>query len=121
MNKSYSKIRHIQESNVKLEKRLLKEQDENKSEQKVQELLKSGYKVVDKINLPDGSYKLTGSVNSAYILDSEKQTGYVVVVNYGIRGSFDNQVLEIKDGLVNEKRFWYGVYKILYNESTKGQ
>ena len=30
MNRSYSKIRHIQESNIKLEKRLLKEEDENR-------------------------------------------------------------------------------------------
>ena len=29
MNRSYSKIRHIQEVNLKLEKRLLSEQDDN--------------------------------------------------------------------------------------------
>ena len=41
MNRSYSKIRHIQESNLKLEKRLLNEQDDdNEMEKKV------GYEVI---------------------------------------------------------------------------
>jgi hypothetical protein len=33
MNRSYSKIRHIQESNEKLEKRLMSEQSKTKSEE----------------------------------------------------------------------------------------
>ena len=53
MNRSFSKIRHIQESNLRLEKRMLSEQVNSTAEERY---AKSGYKEVTKINLPDGTY-----------------------------------------------------------------
>ena len=53
MNKSFSKIRHIQEANLRLEKRMLNEQVKPTAEERY---AKAGYKEVTKINLPDGTY-----------------------------------------------------------------
>jgi len=39
MNRSYSKIRHIQESNLRLEKRVLKEEDEMEDNSKFDEII----------------------------------------------------------------------------------
>jgi len=66
MNRSYSKIRHIQEANQNLEKRLLSEQDnpnriDNPNRNaNVEGLIKNGYQLTDKISLPDGEYDLSG-------------------------------------------------------------
>ena len=39
MNRSYSKMRHIQESNLRLEKRVLKEEDEMQDQSKFDEII----------------------------------------------------------------------------------
>jgi len=99
MNRSYSKIRHIQESNQRLESRLLNEQNSNPGggdppdgvswyDNTVKEYLKLGYKEVNTITLPFGLYTET---QSGYLTTVSKNdgsdTGYVIISqNNGIRG-----------------------------------
>ena len=105
MNKSYSKIRHIQETNQRLEKRLLSEQDVPVSgqtpEQKgvetnrhVINLLNDGYKEVPKADLPDGQYskKGAGYIINIFNQDGKTDTGYRFVMTFGIRGLYNGEL-----------------------------
>ena len=84
MNRSYSKIRHIQEANQRLEKRLMLEQNELSGLDKyVNELIKEGYKVVPNFELVDGIYDLSGWANVCYLSKDGKDTGYVYVTTGG--------------------------------------
>jgi hypothetical protein len=93
MNRSYSKIRHIQESNMKLEtKRLLMEQTK-----------------VDKINLPDGSYIGDGSGYEYQIKSPQGQdTGYTVKAKVGIRGMVEKDPVTITSGVPTSKTWGQG-------------
>jgi hypothetical protein len=120
MNKSYSKIRHIQESNQRLEKRILKEQGDNSPnpflDDRVNDFVSEGYKIVPKFDLPDGVYNLGGSGSVCYIMKDGKDTGYVYVTTGAIRGDWGKHTVEIVNGQIKELLFGK-VYKILFNES----
>jgi hypothetical protein len=123
MNKSYSKIRHIQEVNQKLENRLIVEQSENPNagnDAKVQNLIKEGYKVVPKFNLPDGEYELSGWGYTCYVNKDGKNTGYAYVTTGGIRGSWSGKMINIVSGQI-EKIMFGDVYKILFNQTEVGK
>ena len=128
MNKSYSKIRHIQESNLRLEKRLMSEQTDEERRTKslddhyVSPLINAGYKEVPKASLPDGQYAKQGggySIN-LYDKDNKTDTGYVFVMKNGIRGQWNGQLINIKDGTIPfpaellAPPYHEGVYKIFY-------
>ena len=126
MNRSYSKIRHIQESNERLEKRMLSEQ--NTDNRKV--YLSKGYvDVTDGFNkdtyalqIADGPYKCDGSGYSFRILtDDNKDTGYVVVISSGvrgmIRGMITGPITVSNNGLSIDLGEWGNDFQsLLYNE-----
>lgn len=102
MNRSYSKIRHIQESNIRLEKRLLKEQ--------IRTPIDAGYQKVSEINLPDGAYMgnidgyeeqskkdgLSRTAGYLYVFDKNKKfTGYVLQMEFSPRSEVSNEYLEV--------------------------
>ena len=121
MNRSYSKIRHIQEANQNLEKRLLSEQDNPNRNANVEGLIKNGYQLTDKISLPDGEYDLSGMGYVCYLNKDRKKTGYAYVTTSGIRGSWANA--NAKVNVVGGKipKLEHGeVYKMLYNKSEVG-
>ena len=123
MNRSYSKIRHMQESNERLEKRMLSEQ--NTDNRKV--YLSKGYvDVTDGFNnetyalqIADGPYKCDGSGYSFRIVTNDnKDTGYVVVISNGIRGRMITGPITVSDnGASIDLGEWGNDYQsLLYNE-----
>ena len=116
MNTSYSKIRHIREVNQRLEKSIIREQDTSFLDKQVDSLIQSGYKVVDKISLPDGEYDLSGSGYVCYLNKDNKDTGFVYVTTGGIRGMWQNKTVNVVGGKI-QKLIYGEVYKMLNNES----
>ncbi len=122
MNRSYSKIRHMQESNERLEKRMLSEQ--NTDNRKV--YLSKGYvDVTDGFNnetyalqIADGPYKCDGSGYSFRIVTNDnKDTGYVVVISSGIRGIITGPITVSDNGESIDLGEWGNDYQsLLYNE-----
>ena len=118
MNKSYSKIRHIQEVNQRLENRMLSEQVKPTDEERY---TKAGYKEVTKINLPDGTYignpdgsETTNSqenlnnVGDIHIYNNNQRTGYVINFNRPSRSGYKNVEINIRGG--NQDTFEGKVY-----------
>ena len=122
MNRSYSKIRHIQESNIKLEKRILSEQQTDHK----QNYLSKGYiDVTDGFNkdtyvlqIADGEYKCDGFGYSFKIVTNDgKDTGYVVVMENGIRGAITGRITVSENGIGVNFGQWGRSFKyLLYNE-----
>ena len=71
-------------------------------------LVKSGYKEVSEINLPDGEYNKGGSGYEIEINQGNTPTGYVLVVHNGIRGMWSGPIT------VSGKKVDEDVYKIFY-------
>ena len=95
MNRSYSKIRHIQESNLRLEGRLLNEQVTGETQ--------------SKINLANGNYIGDGSGYVYQILDLNKiKTGYSVKATKGIRGYKGDDKVTISDGIPTSETWGVG-------------
>ena len=117
MNRSYSKIRHIQESNQRLEKRLFVEQSQQFLDSQVTKLEEYGYKVVPKFNLADGEYDLSGAGYICYVSKDGKDTGFAYVTTGGIRGMWDGKKVQVVGGQI--PKLMYGeVYKILSKPVT---
>jgi hypothetical protein len=114
MNRSYSKIRHIQEVNMRLEKSLIKEQVDTSLDSRVNALIDKGYKVVDKISLPDGEYDLGSWVYTFYLNKDNKDTGFAYVGEDPSAGSLDK--VNVVGGMIEGVK----VYKMLYNQSLVG-
>jgi hypothetical protein len=124
MNKSYSKIRHIQESNNRLEKRLLGEQESDPK----QNYLSKGYvdvtdgfkKKTNPLQIPDGTYKCDGMGYSFKIITNDgKDTGYVVTMMFGVRGMITGPLTVSDNGTnvsVDFGDFNRVAESILYNE-----
>jgi len=124
MNRSYSKIRHIQESNNRLEKRLLGEQESDPK----QNYLSKGYiDVTDgfkkksySLQIPDGTYKCDGMGYSFKIITNDgKDTGYVVTMMFGVRGMITGPLTVSNNGTnvsVDFGDFNRIAESILYNE-----
>ena len=80
MNRSYSKLRHIQESNIKLEKRLLKEQTETKV--KLTQNWVNWFKSNKNINsgtydvLPNGEVIINSPIES----ETQRHTRYKIIL-----------------------------------------
>ena len=90
---------------------ILNEQDDFLEKSYVNPKIEDGYKVVDKINLPDMTYTKGGSGYGVEVLDNEgNDTGYYVVVNNGIRGFWSGD-LKISGGKPS-----LDVYKILFKD-----
>ena len=99
----------------------LKEQDDTSFlDNKVNYLIQQGYKVVDKISLPDGEYNLSGFGYTCYLNKDNKNTGFVYVTTGGIRGSWENQKVNVMGGKI-QKVSMGEVYKMLYNQSAAQQ
>ena len=118
MNKSFSKIRHIQEANLRLEKRMLNEQVKPTAEERY---AKAGYKEVTKINLPDGTYIANPDVSvdtnhkenlnyagDIHIYNNNQRTGYVINFNKPSRSGHKNEEINIRGG--NQNTFEGKVY-----------
>jgi hypothetical protein len=124
MNKSYSKIRHIQETNQRLEKRLLGEQQVDRK----QNYLSKGYidvtdgfkKKTYSLQIPDGTYKCDGAGYSFKIVTNDgKDTGYVVTMMIGVRGMISGPLTVSNNGTsvsVDFGDFDRIAESILYNE-----
>ena len=124
MNRSMSKIRHIQESNLRLEKRLLSEQELDRK----QNYLSKGYvdvtdgfkKKTNPLQIPDGTYKCDGMGYSFKIVSNDgKDTGYVVTMMFGIRGMITGPITVSNNGTkvsVDFGDFDRIAQSILYNE-----
>jgi len=126
MNKSYSKIRHIQESNNRLEKRLLGEQEVSSDVDKyiVNPIIEDeGYKIVNELSLSDGVYNVSGSGSVLYLYQNGKNTGYCIVATNGIRGEWNNTKVNVTNKTVQLPSIidTGKVYRILYNQSLVGQ
>jgi hypothetical protein len=113
----------MQESNERLEKRMLSEQ--NTDNRKV--YLSKGYvDVTDGFNnetyalqIADGPYKCDGSGYSFRIVTNDnKDTGYVVVISNGIRGRMITGPITVSDnGASIDLGEWGNDYQsLLYNE-----
>ena len=74
---------------------LVEQEDPN-----VKYLTDNGYKIVDKVSLPNGQYIYGGSGGVCYIYDKDGKTntGYAVVMTYVIRGEWKKTPIEVKDG-----------------------
>jgi hypothetical protein len=97
---------------------MLKEQNDTSFvDKQVNGLIQEGYKVVDKISLPDGEYNLSGWGYVCYLNKDNKNTGYVYVTTGGIRGSWENQKVNVMGGKI-QKLLYGEVYKMLYNQSA---
>lgn len=92
---------------------IISEQDVDwKEKSYVKPLTDAGYTQVQEINLPDGTYKKYGGGYRVEISDgSDVPTGYVIVTNNGIRGSWGGDDLEIAGKKTNEN-----TYKIFYKD-----
>ena len=124
MSKSYSKIRHIQETNQRLEKRLLGEQQVDRK----QNYLSKGYidvtdgfkKKTYSLQIPDGTYKCDGMGYSFKIVTNDgKDTGYVVTMMIGVRGMITSPLTVSNNGTdvsVDFGDFDSIAQSILYNE-----
>lgn len=120
------KIIRLTESDLKrLVEKVLEEQNENYDDLEkyyVEPLLRNGFKLVSKIDLPDGVYK---KFNGGYYIDIYNQdksnTGYRVVMKNGIRGMWKGEPVKVVGGTIPSGGMDYkGVYKIFYKpeEST---
>jgi hypothetical protein len=89
-------------------------------DKQVNGLIQQGYKVVDKISLPDGEYDLSGFGYVCYLNKDNKNTGYSYVTTGGIRGSWVNQKVNVISGKI-QKVSMGEVYKMLYNQTKVGQ
>lgn len=80
----------------------------------VSRLTQDGFKVVSKINLPNGEYKKQGGGYriDLYDKDGKTFTGYSIVTNGGIRGMWNNQSVSVNDGTIGDD-----TYKILFKDS----
>jgi hypothetical protein len=96
------------------------EQDMSRFDTHVKTLESKGYKVVDKISLPDGEYDLTGGGYICYLVKDNKDTGYAFVTTGGIRGPWDGHKVNVVGGKIEKVRYGQ-VYKMLYNKSVVGQ
>jgi hypothetical protein len=111
-----TRIVRLTESDLtRLVRRVIREQDDNTKflEGHVSNVLKDGYKQVNKISLPDGEYKKQGSgyqVN-LYDRDGKTFTGYVIVTTSGIRGAWNNQPENVTNGTIRD------AYKIFFKDS----
>ena len=134
MNRSYSKIRHIQESNMKLENRLLNEQNSNPGgvppdgvswyDNTVKEYLKLGYKEVNTITLPFGLYTETQSGFMVTVSKNDgSDTGYVIILQQGgIRGQKEYSVELKPDGTtILDGDTWSNSESIYNNPSNKSE
>jgi len=91
--KKFQKLIHNKLGSVKP---LLIEQEDPS----VKYLTDNGYKIVDKVSLPNGQYIYGGSGGVCYIYDKDGKTntGYAVVMPYVIRGQWENTPIEVIDG-----------------------
>jgi hypothetical protein len=98
------------------------EQDNSRYDKKVAGLTQNGYRVTDKISLPDGEYDLSGMGYVCYLNKDKKNTGYAYVTTGGIRGSWANSGAKVNVVGGKIPQVEYGeVYKILYNKSEVGK
>ena len=112
MNRSYSKIRHIQESNQRLERRLVNGKLGNSKPlvmEQTEALTSAGFNKVTEINLPDGTYmgnppsyatfaESLKLFNVHYILlysKDNKFTGYILNIYSASRSGYDNVEITI--------------------------
>ena len=124
MNRSYSKIRHIQESNERLEKRMLSEQNTDNRKVYLSYLSKGYVDVTDgfpetyALQIADGPYECNGSGFSFRIVTNDnKDTGYVVVISSGIRGIITGPITVSDNGASIDLGEWGNDYQsLLYNE-----
>lgn len=89
----------------------------------ISKLVKNKYKEVDHVGLPDGMYYKYGGgyqfyihtekevVDSFALMDPVFDTGYTIVTNDGIKGSWRGEEVMILDGQVLREN----VYKIMTN------
>lgn len=79
----------------------------------VSPLIKDGYKLVDKISLPNGGYKKQGGGYRVDLYDNDGKTftGYVIVTNSGIRGAWNNEPVNVTNGTIED------AYKIVFKDS----
>ena len=122
MNRSYSKIRHVQESNERLEKRMLSEQ--NTDYRKV--YISEGYvDVTDGFNkdtyvlqIADGPYECEGSGYSFRIVTKDnKDTGYAVVIRNGGYRRITGPITVLNNGVSIDFGKWHESFQyLLYNE-----
>ena len=112
MRISESQFKRIAKSVLNKDKRqnILNEQE--RAVKLTKEKTTAGYKEVDKIKLPDGTYSKGGSGFGVKVKDSDgNDTGYYVVVNNGIRGPWSGQ-FKISGGKPE-----LDVYKILFKKN----
>ncbi len=74
MNRSYSKIRHIQESNLRLERRLISEQQDPNITQLVNKLKElPAYQDAENIRVDGNRVYYTGNINSTTVMNKQGQ------------------------------------------------
>ena len=104
---------------IRLKNILLEQEDKNIDPEikRVIKYQKKGYKVVDKIDLPDGVYWPYGGgyEYDLWDINTAEDTGYVIITSYGLKGSYDHIRYGSKKDVKNGKPA--GVSKILYKDT----
>ena len=80
----------------------------------VEPLKEKGYLEVDKMSIPNGTYRKAGGGYATYVLfDNTNDTGYVIISELGIKGSWNSSrdFITIENGKSTDK-FTYKILSI---------
>ena len=126
MNRSYSKIRHIRESNTLLESRIVVKTDLGLiKEGDIDDYLAKGYKDITSwffstegvVYIPDGEYKGDGSGYMETVMTTNGvDTGYVFIYDSGVRGLRNSKIMIQQNGGSIGSNGPGEITKILLNE-----
>ena len=126
MNRSYSKIRHIRESNTLLESRIVVKTDLGLiKEGDIDDYLAKGYKDITSwffstegvVYIPDGEYKGDGSGYMETVMTTNGvDTGYVFIYDSGVRGLRNSKIMIQQNGGSIGSNGTGEITKILLNE-----
>ena len=126
MNRSYSKIRHIRESNTLLESRIVVKTDLGLiKEDNIDDYLAKGYKDITSwffstegvVYIPDGEYKGDGSGYMETVMTTNGvDTGYVFIYDSGVRGLRNSKIMIQQNGGSIGSNGPGEITKILLNE-----
>ena len=126
MNRSYSKIRHIRESNTLLESRIVVKTDLGLiKEDNIDDYLAKGYKDITPwffstegvVYIPDGEYKGDGSGDMETVMTTNGvDTGYVFIYASVVRGLRNSKITVQQNGGTIGSNGTGEITKILLNE-----
>ena len=76
------------------------------------DIKKNGYKVVSKVDLPNGDYTLSGSGDKGQIMKNGEPTNFYLLLKDRVRGSFEDEV-NVSNGMVKGGEAYGGILSML--------